>query len=171
MARSQVALFLVCAVVGAGLALPHEAEALIRRVHASECIVYNPHLTDVTMGTDGLKVTAPSYAAASVYCPIPDDTYFPKTAASNVNVYGYDGHNDFGLSVITSACVAYSGTVGWACGTYALSGDGFTGNFDLNPGLEAWTSAYAADFPYVLVMVPGVDGASYSYLRGIRVYD
>lgn len=166
LARRSLISFVTLASVGALVAQGGgEAAALQRRVSAAACFVPRAHTAQAEFGYSssvyGLNNALNTNPSLSVQCPMPDDTYFPKTSVAYVNVHGYDPAST--VQACAYACVTYWGTNGGTCGDIKCSGNAFVGDYTVSPPLTAWTTAYANDFAYLRV---GVGQTSTSAPRG-----
>jgi hypothetical protein len=126
-----------------------------RRMYWAECAPadYSKIVSDSQAGPAfGVHETPGS--DVTLYCAVQDDTAFPKTAVTGINVHGHDGSSNGAVNVY--ACVDYYGSLGGACGVGATSGGPFTGDFTAQPSPSVWQSD-GPDWGYVSVRLFSTD--------------
>jgi hypothetical protein len=161
--KSGILLFVGSALSGALFASVGEAAALSRRQHSSACA----HMAVATRidyyGGTARGTGSPEF----LICPAIDDSYLPKGSLTTLNIHVLD--DNVSSSVTAKACSYYWAGNGGACGGQDTSGNAFVGHDTLTPALTYWGPAYAADFGYFTVEIPGYDTSrnpGYSMYRG-----
>ncbi len=144
------------------------AFAFWARVHPVHC------RADDTYSTygDGMWLTNPGNTghAATVHCPLPDDSNMPATSitGTTVNLWSAQGWSD------AQICVTFWGGGGGACGPYVqqyTSTGGGTVQLSIPSGVGAWLAAnYPYDYPYVQIAMPQALSGYQSSLNGVFVW-
>lgn len=161
-----LSIFVLAAALGCFLTKSATAEAFWKRRHASSCFYDSFDKDDVW---NGFYYVNNNSSTSTVYlvCPVDDDNTTPKQNIVSLNIHGYDGSTSG--SVEAKTCVAYWDSNGGTCASPSGSNASGTGNYALSPSLSRFTSTYAADFGYVNVILPSMDGSSRSTMRGIFI--
>ncbi|MEZ4373425.1 MAG: hypothetical protein R3B07_21565 [Polyangiaceae bacterium] len=158
---SRLLMGLACFAVGWGAFAPKTADALWRRYNAVSCYADNTYYTPPIYNSDngGSDTFWVSGGGTDLVCPIDDDSYFPKTSISGVNIHGQVVTS--GTNVAARACRTYWSTSGGACNAEVTAG---YGNFTLQPSVGQWTSG-GSDFGYFWI-----EGSGTIRVRGYYVY-
>jgi hypothetical protein len=146
MRNQKIAIFMAAALITATVAAADEAYARWTRISAMSCMKTDmlwPNLVGLNnYGQHG----------ANVYCPLRDDSSFPKADINTLNIEGRDNVTNGYL--IANVCVAYWYEWAGQCGTSATSGTSYVGHVTLRPSRSVLTDAQEADFAFVQVHIP-----------------
>lgn len=151
MIKTTLGVFLLSATATGVLVVPSGAEARWNRTSAQQCVSTNGQewRNQVGLANYGSGIGA---TGLYVFCPIRDDSEFPKAEIQGVNIHGHDDLSDDAITART--CVSYWNAWGGECGTYAGSGLSFVGQATISPSTSAWSSSHVGDFGYIFIYLP-----------------
>jgi hypothetical protein len=164
----QAGLALVSASI-ALLSVSVDADAAWRRQSASgSCVVANNigHVSASNGIQDSSQFnsvwgnTSDPFNGFSLVCPALDDSWFPRTSVSVLNVEGYVGSTNHVIRA--RACASDWNSYGGWCSAYSNSGT-TTGHYTMSPTLTYWGASHGGDFGYIYVSSDG----DYASLAGI----
>jgi hypothetical protein len=112
----------------------------------------------------GLITNSSTTTSGHIICPIHDDNDLRAFMVNQLNVHGRDDVTTAQAGVQACMTPAFGTSTSRVCGTQAVTGNAFFGDFTLRPDLSVWRSR-TSDFAYLYVILPQT-GASNSQLRG-----
>ncbi len=159
---SQKISFCVAALVSS-LASPALVNAYEQRSGWS-CYPDAASAANITYTLNGPTATG---GAATLFCPIPDNSALGHNAVVTLTVHTIDGSN--ATEAVAVPCVSYAAAAGGFCGPGMGSGVVNVGPRVIAGGVPTWVAAPANDYAYFTVNLPAPGGAGPFALRGFNI--